>query len=486
MVRIPRSRSSLALLIAATVGLSAGSVAAKATAPAKSGKSSKAAKTAAKKPSEPKFGPDGFATIEGEAVGVKLNVQHFKLDNGLRVYVVEDHSTPSFALQIAFNVGSRDEEKGRTGFAHVFEHMMFKGSDNVPEGGHFDYVLGAGGEVNAFTTADVTQYYEVMPSNYLERALWLEADRLTSLAVTDENFENQRQAVLEERAMRIENQPYSGPLLEFFAKMWEGTGYGHLTIGSKADLEAAQTSDVKAFFDKYYVPSNAAMAIVGDVDPDQVKSLVEKYFGPIPAGSPNVRKGKFDHTQKKMEERVEDPLAQQPMYVVGWKTVPSTHPDRYAMDILGRVLLDGQSSRLSKILVDEKKIALATVPMPQAASGGRDAGAAMAAFVPVAGKSFEDIEPIVLEEIDNVKKKGISAKDLQKALNNITVEKLSELATNNYRALMIAQGAILEDDPIDFLEDLDRYQKVTRQDVKRVANQYLTDKWVVLQIVPKK
>src|SRR5688572_16599626 len=219
---------------------------------------------------------------EGEksskVLGIEMKVRHFTLDNGLRVYVLEDHSTPMFSLHLAFSVGARDEEAGRTGFAHFFEHMMYKGSKGVPDGGHFEYVLGAGGDVNAFTTADHTEYYDVLPSHYLDLSLFLQSDRLKSLAVTDENFENQRNAVLEEKAMRIDNVPYSKALQEFNASVWEGTGYGHLVIGSTDDLKAAKREDVKAFFDRHYVPNNAVMAIVGDVTYDEVKTKVDAAF----------------------------------------------------------------------------------------------------------------------------------------------------------------------------------------------------------------
>ena len=430
--------------------------------------------------------PGEIQVIEKSALGVTLKVHHFSLDNGLRVYVVEDHSVPAFSMHTSFRVGSRDEAEGKTGFAHFFEHMMFKGSENVPDGGYFEYVLGAGGEMNAFTMADITQYYAVLPSNYLDLALWLESDRLRSLAVTQENFDNQRAAVMEERAMRIENQPYAEALTQFFADVWTGTGYGHMAIGSKEDLEAATVDDVKAFFDQHYVPNNASIAVVGDVDVAEVKAKIEKYYGDIPAGTEPAQRPEIDHTQKKLERTAEDPKAQQPLYVLGWKTVPEAHPDRHALELLMGILLSGESARITQILKDEKKLVLASMPLPSMAAGGRDAGVSMAAFVPVAGADFEAIKKVVLEEIEQVKTKGISQKDLKKAINQKTVETMGSLAENNFRALMIARSAALEGDPTHFLTDLEKYQKVTTKDIKRVANEYLTDEWLLLQIVPKK
>jgi zinc protease len=446
----------------------------------------KSAKTAAEPKSAKKALPPGeVRTLEGKALGVELKVQAFALDNGLRVYVVEDHSIPAFAIHTAFNVGSRDEVEGRTGFAHFFEHMMFKGSKNVPDGGHFRYVLGAGGETNAFTDADITQYYDVLPSHYLDMVLWLESDRLKSLEVTDKNFENQRDAIEEERAMRYENPPYAKALLDFFSEVWAGTGYGHPTIGSEADLEAAQTADVKTFFDKYYVPNNAVIAIVGDVEVADVKAKVEKYYGDIPRGNDREPRPAVPHEQKAVSKQVADEHAQQPLYVMGWKTVPEGHPDRHALELLMNILLRGESARISKILKDDKKLVVGSVPLPATMAGGHDAGTALGAFIPAPGKTFAEIQAVVRGEVDRVKKRGVSTKDLQKAKNQLEVDTVSSLATNNGRAFLVAQGAVLEDDPLYILSDLKKYQAVSAKDVKRVAEKYLTDQWLTLEIVPK-
>ncbi len=423
---------------------------------------------------------------KGELMGIEMKIRHFTLANGMRVFVLEDHSTPMFSMHLGYGVGSRDEVEGRTGFAHFFEHMMYKGSANVPDGGHFRYVLGAGGKMNAFTTADRTQYHCVLPSHYLDLALWLESDRLDSLAVTEENFENQRQAVLEEKAMRIDNVPYTGALQSFFSDVWAGTGYGHSTIGSAADLNAAKVEDVKAFFDKYYVPNNAVLAIVGDVDYEEVKAKVDSTFGDIPRGEAPPKHEPIDHTQDKpLERTVADPLAQQPLYLVGWKTVPENHPDRHAVEIMMNALLRGDSARITRILQDEKKLVIASVPIGSA-SGGHDAGSAMAAFIPMPGKTFDDINAVINGEIATVKKSGITAKELSKAVNQITVDTVTSLGTNDGRADLIVTGALLYDDPTIVLSDLDKYRKVTVADIKRVANKYLTDNRLVLQVTPKK
>lgn len=426
---------------------------------------------------------EGVVENSGSALGVELTVKSFTLDNGLRVHVVEDHSVPAFAMHTAFEVGSQDEENGRSGFAHLFEHMMFKGSENVPDGGYFKNVLGVGGVMNAFTTADVTQYYAVLPSHYLDMILWLESDRLRSLVITDENFENQRNAVKEERAMRYENQPYALALAEFRTSLWQGTGYGHTTIGSQADLNAAETKDVQAFFDKYYVPNNAVITIVGDVDTAEVKKKIEALYGDIPRGATRSDRKNVEHKQAKLDKRAEDPHARQPLYVVGWKTVPEDHPDRAALDLLMSMLLRGESARITKVLTDEKKLVLAALPMGTA--GGRNAGSEMAGFVPLAGASFDDIKAVIKEEVATIKKKGVSRRDLTKAKNQATVGTVGALATNNGRAFQIVQGALFHNDPLFVLRDLETTQAVTAKDIKRVANTYLTDEWFTLEIVPK-
>ncbi len=426
---------------------------------------------------------EGIETQTASALGVELTVKSFTLDNGLRVHVVEDHSVPTFAMHTAYNVGSQDEEDGRSGFAHLFEHMMFKGSENVPDGGYFTNVLGAGGVMNAFTNSDVTQYYAVLPSQYLDMLLWLESDRLRSLVITDENFENQRNAVKEERAMRYENQPYALAMSEFGTGLWQGTGYGHSTIGSQADLNAAQTQDVRAFFDKYYVPNNAVIAIVGDVDAEAVRQKIERFYGDIPRGEDPTPRKNAEHAQKQLSERKEDPHARQPLYIVGWKTVPYDHPDRPALELLLGMLTGGDSARITKVLKDEKKLVLAAIQMPPA--GGRNAGTAMTGFIPMGEASVEDIKAVIKAEIDDIKRTGVSRRDLTKAKNQATVSTVDQLATNNGRAFVIAQGGLFEKDPLFVLRDLEKVQAVTSQDIKRVAKAYLTDEWFTLEIVPK-
>jgi len=426
--------------------------------------------------------PAKAAKAKKSDLNFDLPVQEFTLANGLRVYVVEDHSTPGFNMTLAYNVGSRDEEAQRTGFAHLFEHMMFEGSKNVPPMGHLTFVQRVGGNNNAFTTYDVTAYYNNLPSQYLELGLWLESDRLRSLEITDENFENQRKAVKEEKAMRVDNVPYAGAFQDFLSEAWAGSGYGHATIGSLEDLEAAQTSDVQAFFDKYYTPNNVTVVFVGDVSVGELKPLMERYFGDIARGPERPASPPTTIDRKKaMEKVVGDPLAQQAIFAIGWHTVGENHPDRYALDLLGNILLTGESARIPKILQDEKKLVAF-------AGGGHltllEAGLLFAQAMPLPTANFDAIKQVVREEIEKLQKKGISPRELQKAINNQVMETVSTLATNQGRAMSIAMGALHHGDPKRVLTDLEKYQQVTPKDIQRVANEYLGT-WLTLEIQPK-
>src|SRR5574341_34573 len=219
----------------------------------------------------------------GAATPPKVVFTYTRLSNGLRVVISEDHSAPVFSIAVNYNVGSRDERKGRTGFAHLFEHMMFKGSENVGTGEHFVLVFNNGGDMNGTTNQDRTVYYERLPANQLDLALYLESDRMRSLAVTQEHLDNQRQAVQEERRLRVDNQPYGRTYETILELAYENFAYEHSPIGSMADLNAATLDDVKAFFKIYYAPNNAVLSIVGDVDPKTTLAKVEKYFGSIPS-----------------------------------------------------------------------------------------------------------------------------------------------------------------------------------------------------------
>ncbi|HET8550737.1 MAG TPA: pitrilysin family protein, partial [Bryobacteraceae bacterium] len=281
-----------------------------------------------------------------------------RLDNGLRVIVAEDHDAPTFSICVTYNVGSRDERKGRTGFAHLFEHMMFKGSEKVGPGEHFYLVFTNGGNMNGTTNQDRTTYFETLPKNQLDLGLFLEADRMRSLAVTKENLDNQRNAVQEERRLGIDNRPYGLTYEKISELAYDNFAYKHSVIGSMEDLNAASVEDVRDFFKTYYAPNNAVLAIVGDVKTADVVARAKKYFGDIPRQEP-AKPVDLSEPPPSGERRLEikDKLARLTQLVIVYKIPESGHPDTDAMGVLGMILGGGESSRLYQRLVKEKELA---------------------------------------------------------------------------------------------------------------------------------
>src|SRR3954451_6277165 len=289
----------------------------------------------------------------------KLDYTTTTLPNGLNVVFLEDHSTPIVHVQIWYHVGSKNEKAGGTGFAHLFEHMMFKGSKNVEPEGHPSYISSVGGQSNAYTTEDATVFWETVPSQYLPLALWLEADRMASLRIEEKTFKTEREVVKEERRMRVENQPY-GRLQEIIAdKAFTVHPYKHPVIGSMQDLEAASVDDVRDFWRTYYVPSNATLTLVGDFDADQALQMVQRYFGRVPKPSKPVPRDIPVEPPQTKEKRVtvEEPWPL-PAVVVAYHITYDGNPDSYPLHMASKILSDGNSSRIYRKLVYETQLAL--------------------------------------------------------------------------------------------------------------------------------
>src|SRR5688572_8629502 len=275
-----------------------------------------------------------------------------RLSNGLRVIIAEDHYAPVFAIAVSYAVGSKDERKGRTGFAHLFEHMMFKGSENIGPGEHFFLVFNYGGSMNGTTNTDRTLYFEVLPKNQLDLGLFLESDRMRSLAVTKANLDNQRQAGQEERRLGLDNQAYGRSQERFNELAYDNFAYKHSVIGSMDDLNAATVDDVAAFFKTYYAPNNAVLALVGDLDTKATLARVEKFFGNIPR-QPSPTPVDLSEPEMKAERRetLDDKLARLPQINMGYRIPAATHADWPALVALGQILGSGESSRLYQRLV---------------------------------------------------------------------------------------------------------------------------------------
>src|SRR3989449_208418 len=281
----------------------------------------------------------------------QISYEAFTLPNGLRVIYSEDHSTPIVSVDVWYNTGSRNERPGRSGFAHLFEHMMFEGSAHVKKGEHFQLISRAGGSNNGSTAEDRTNYYETLPANRLNLALWLEADRMRSLAITDENFHNQRETVKEERRLRVDNQPYGAAFTDGIVMAFDSAtcfAYAHPTIGSMDDLNAAKLEDVQAFFETYYAPNNATLVVVGDFRPAELRRLVNDYFAEVPR-HPTPPRVSCDWKVGPAERRrdVEDAHANLPAVVRYYRGPADDDPDTPALDLLTTILGEGESSRLN-------------------------------------------------------------------------------------------------------------------------------------------
>ncbi len=399
----------------------------------------------------------------------------YTLPNGLQVILSEDHATQVVTVDLWYHVGSRNEVPGRTGFAHLFEHMMFQGSANVKKAEHFQLVQRAGGSLNGSTGDDRTNYFEVVPSNRMNLALWLEADRMRSLAVTDSNLYNQREAVKEEKRLRIDNQPYSGAFLKGLTLPYDSTGcfaYGHETIGSMVDLNAAETGDVKAFFDQYYAPNNATLTVVGDFDPAEAKQLITEYFGDIPRGvNPPTVTCEYQFSPGRIATQIQDQKANLPAVLQVYRIPPKAHRDAPALQLLGTILGQGESSRLNQVLVRETRAAVASQALTIARLGpGHFAVLAIANQ----GVTQDSISHLLTSEIARLGLDGITEAELTKAKNSYR----AQLITGRQRSLALAealQDAMLNfGDPGAINQEYDRVMAVKLEDLRRVIRTYLS------------
>ena len=385
---------------------------------------------------------------------------------------------------VNYNVGSRDERTGRTGFAHLFEHMMFKGSANVGQNEHPYLMIMNGGNMNGTTNKDRTMYYEVLPSNQLDLALFLEADRMRSLEITKDNLENQRNAVQEERRLGVDNQPY-GRTFEVLEELaYENFAYEHSVIGSMQDLSAATIDDVSAFFKTYYAPNNAVVAIVGDVDTKTVLAKAEKYFGSIPSQPPPPKVDMTEPPQTaERRQTIEDGLARLPRVDMAYKIPDSSSPDTDALTVLSTILSGGRSSRFFESIVRQKELATAVNTFAQETRGPGLFNVIATASL---GKSLADIEAAIDAEIERVKTGPIENWEIEKARTGARRTLVSSLGSSLQRAILLSQYALFYDDPDRINTRADRIAKVSAADVQRVARQYLVKTGrTVVQTVPK-
>jgi zinc protease len=426
-----------------------------------------------------------FAARAGSAAvpPPKLQYDISTLPNGLTVVLSEDHSTPIVHLGVWYHVGSKNEKKGRTGFAHLFEHMMFKGSKNVGPEEHTSVIASVGGQSNAYTTDDETVFWETLPSQYLPLAAWLEADRMASLRIDKDTFINEREVVKEERRMRVDNQPY-GRLNEIiYDQAFTTHPYKHPTIGSMADLEAASIDDVREFYDTYYVPENATVVIVGDFDTAEAKAIVTQYFGRVPKAAHPVPRDIPREPPQTREKRVtlEQPWPL-PAVVVAYHITYDGNPDSYPLHIASKVLSDGQSSRIYQKLVYERQLAVT-------AFGGanliEDPNLFYAVAIVQPGQSPDTAIDALIAEIEKLKVEPISDRELQRAKNQFARDYILNRESNQQKALQLAHAVVIHDDITTADGEFEIFEHTTAADVQRVAQAYFNQSnRVVITIMP--
>lgn len=418
------------------------------------------------------------------ADAIRIPFETYTLPSGLTVILSIDHTTPTVAVDMWYHVGSKNEVVGRTGFAHLFEHVMFTGSGHVPYGLHDKLTEGVGGSNNGSTSNDATTYYETVPANYLESALWIESDRmgflLDSLDLAKLNA--QRDVVKNERRQRMDNQPY-GRAFEILSRATYPPShpYSWDVIGSMEDLSAASEEDVKNFFRLYYAPNNAFVTVVGDFDPAQAKAWIAKYFGDIPRGKPIVRPVAPPVTLAQPQRLTFEDRVQVPRLYVLWPTVGEKSDDRFALDVLGEILTGPRTARLTKALVyDSQGAASASARQ----GSNEDVGEFVVTITPRPGHALTDLEAAMDVVVERLKSEGPTAEEVQKATAGEELGFVRGLESNLGKAFRLVEGEGFHGDPGYFRTEYQKTLAVTPADVKRVANKYLTGGRVVLSVVP--
>lgn len=414
----------------------------------------------------------------------RIDYEREVLPNGLDVILHEDHKAPIVHVLVWYHVGSKNEPSDKTGFAHLFEHMMFQGSENVGKTEHFNYVQGVGGTLNASTGQDRTNYFQTLPSEYLGLGLWLEADRMRSLHVTDENFENQLAVVKEEKKQNYDNRPYGLWYLTMLDMLFGGTSYGWGPIGDMAHLEASSIETVREFHRRFYVPNNATLVIAGDFDRNEARRMVAEIFGDIPRGADVIPPALaieplLGERRREIHDRIPHPAV-----MVGFRGVPLDHPDAAPLGILASILSRGRSSRLKKTLIYEEQIAESASAF---AHELELTGIFMIDAVVSEGVSPETVEEAIWREIARVGEEEITPRELAAALNAVESAIVKLLWSVKSVSDMLARYQVLRGDASRVNALLEGFRAVTPEMVSRVARQYLRrDASAVLRYLPEK
>jgi zinc protease len=417
--------------------------------------------------------PAFTAVSRAQVAMPRINFQQQTLPNGMRVLSAVDHSSPTVAIQVWYHVGSKDDPPGRSGFAHLFEHIMFKATKNMKSEMMDRLTEDVGGFNNAFTNPDVTVYYEVVPSNYLETLLWAEADRLSGLTVDEPNFKSERSVVEEEYRQSYLAPPYG--MLEYLIEQQSFTvhPYKRPTIGSIEDLDAASLENVRAFHETFYRPDNATLVVVGDFDPKQLDAWVARYLAPIPKPAIALPRVNVKEPERTAERRIMHYGANVPLPAIAltYLTPSEKSPDAEPLQVAATILAHGESSRLYKSLIYEQQVAQSADATPDLRE---DASVFYFNIVLASGKKPEDVERALLAEIKKVQDAPVSAAELDKAKNQLVTNELRQRETSNGKALALGSSAVLLGDPNRVNTDLTKLQAVTAADVQRVMKKYFT------------
>jgi predicted Zn-dependent peptidase len=432
----------------------------------------------------PPAGGHSAASKPSNARPLEFPIEQHRLENGLRVVFSVDHSAPVFGICVTYDVGSRNERPGRTGFAHLFEHLMFEGSENVGKGEHFLLVLNNGGGMNGTTTEDRTNYFEELPANQLDLALFLEAERMRSLAVNQSNLDNQRAAVKEERRLGIDNQPYGLTDEALSDILYDNFAYKHSVIGSMADLDSAKLEDFQDFYRLYYAPNNAVLTLVGDFNPQEVLAKIKKYFGGFAAQSTPPRPELSEPPQTaERRRRMDDTFAQAPRLDELYKVSPGDTADWFAVQAVSSILGSGESSRLYQRLVKEKELAV-NAETDLENRPGPSPFQIEVSLRP--GGDFAAVEQIVQEEVERLQTQPVAAWELEKVRLTSRRQRAQRLRSSLVRAILLGEYTAKFSDPglINTFEK--RLDAVTPQDVQRVAQKYLgKNQRCIIETYPK-
>lgn len=414
----------------------------------------------------------------------KIEFKEFTLDNGLHVILHQDNTTPIVVTSVLYYVGSKNENPERTGFAHFFEHLMFEGSENIDRGQYMNIIQSRGGTLNAYTSNDITYYYELLPSNELELALYMESERMLHSKVDITGVETQREVVKEERRQRYENQPYGTILPETLVRAYQVHPYQWAPIGSMDHLNAATIEEFQQFYRDFYVPNNATLTIAGDIEYATAEAMVRKYFSEIPKGAKEIYRPTIVEPKKTTEIRdvIYDNI-QIPAVIQAYNLPPRNHPDSYALSMLSTYLTGGNSSLMTKELVDKQQKALVVAAIPLELEDG---GVFLMYGITNMGVEPKDLETEVDKLIKQVQDQGISEEDFTKLKNQMENSIVSGNSTIAGIAENLAEAKVIYGDTNYINQVMDAYSKVTKADIQRVAKEYMDlEGRVVLYYLPK-